>query len=160
MKNNISVCETDALFLLRNEDFKFLFMKRLITTHYSAGAFNTATLLLRLVFGILMMSHGYDKLVHFAAYKSHFMDFMGLGSTTSLLLVIFAEFFCALFIVIGLFTRLAAIPIIIVMVVALFMVNNHDFFGKGEMAALYLGAYLALLLVGPGKVSVDGMTGR
>ncbi len=135
-------------------------MKKLISTNYSAGAFNAAMLLLRLASGLLMMMHGYDKLVHFADYKSKFMNFLGLGSTTSLLLVIFAEFFCALFIVLGLFTRLAAIPLIIAMGVALFSAHKGDFFGEGEMASIYLGAYLCLLLVGPGKISVDGMTGK
>jgi putative oxidoreductase len=135
-------------------------MKKLLSTNYSSGMFNTALFFIRLVFGILMMKHGYDKLVHFAEMKTSFINFMGLGSTISLLLVVFAEFFCGLFIVIGLFTRLASVPIIICMSVALFKVHNADFFGKGEMAALYLGAFLAILLIGPGKASVDGISGR
>ena len=147
-------------FIIFISNLKETIMKKLISTNYSAGAFNTAMLLLRLFSGILMMSHGYQKLVHFAEFKSKFMDFMGIGSTTSLLLVIFAEFFCALFIVLGLFTRLAAIPLIIGMSVALFKAHNGDVFGDGEMSALFLAAFLTLLLVGPGKASVDGMTGK
>ncbi len=135
-------------------------MKRLLSTKYSAASFNAATLLLRIVSGTLMMNHGYDKLVHFAQYKGKFMNFLGLGQATSLSLVIFAEFFCALFIIIGLFTRLAAIPLIVVMCVALFKVNNGDFLGEGEKATLYLAAYLTLLFTGPGRVSVDGMVGK
>lgn len=135
-------------------------MKKLISTNYSTGAFNAAMLILRLTFGVLMMNHGYDKLVHFAEYKVKFMNFLGLGSTVSLLLVVFAEFFCALFIVLGLFTRLAAIPLIILLCVALFKAHNGHFFTDGEMAALFLGAYLAILLLGPGKISVDGMSGK
>jgi putative oxidoreductase len=65
-------------------------MKKLISTNYSAGAFNAAMLFLRLIFGVLMMNHGYDKLVHFTEYKAKFMNFLGLGSTVSLLLVVFA----------------------------------------------------------------------
>jgi len=135
-------------------------MKKMLTISYSAGAFNAAMLILRLAAGGLMMKHGYDKLVHFANYKTTFMSFLGLGSTTSLTLAIFAEFFCALFIMIGLFTRWAAIPLIITMGVALFKSHNGDFMGDGEMAALYLGAYLALLFVGPGRISIDGMIGK
>lgn len=122
--------------------------------------FNTALLLLRLIFGILMMKHGYEKLVHFSELKTEFMNFMGLGRTVSLLLTVFAEFFCALFIVIGLFTRLASVPLIICMAVALFKAHNSDFLGDGQMATLYLGVFLTLLLVGPGKASVDGISGR
>lgn len=135
-------------------------MKRLLSTKYSTASFNAATLLLRIVSGALMMNHGYDKLVHFAQYKGTFINFLGIGSAASLSLVIFAEFFCALFLIIGLFTRLATIPLIIAMCVALFKSHNGDFFGEGEMAALYLAAYLTLLLVGPGRVSVDGMVGK
>ena len=135
-------------------------MKRLLSTKYSAAAFNAATLLLRVASGVLMMNHGYDKLVHFAEKKNNFMNFLGIGSTASLSLVIFAEFFCALFIIIGLFTRLATIPLIITMGVALFMANNAQFFGDGEVSALYLSAYIIILLVGAGRVSVDGMVGK
>ena len=104
------------------------------------------------------MNHGYDKLVHFSTYKPKFINFLGIGQGTSLCLAIFAEFFCALFIVLGLFTRLAAIPLIIGMCVALFKAHNGDFFGDGEMATLYLGAFLTLLLVGPGRASIDRRT--
>ncbi|RYY64966.1 MAG: DoxX family protein, partial [Chitinophagaceae bacterium] len=82
------------------------------------------------------------------------------GQGMSLSLAIFAEFFCALFILIGLFTRLATIPLIIVMCVALFKAHNADFLGEGEMATLYLSGYLALLFIGPGKISIDGMMGK
>ncbi len=135
-------------------------MKKLFSTKYSAGAFNTAMLLLRLGFGILMMMHGYDKLVHFSTYQSKFIDFMGMGTTMSLALVVFAEFFCSLFIILGLFTRLATIPLIIVFSVALFKAHDADIFGKGEPAALFLFGFLALLFLGPGKASVDSMIGK
>jgi putative oxidoreductase len=135
-------------------------MRKLLSTKYSAGAFNTAMLVLRLGLGILMINHGYDKLMHFAQYKAEFMNFMGIGSTASLALVVFAEFFCSLFLIIGLFTRLSAIPLIITMLVALFKVHHGDAFGNGETVAIYLTGYLVLLLVGAGKVSVDGMMGK
>lgn len=135
-------------------------MKKLFSTSYTAGAFNAGMLVLRLGMGGLMMKHGYDKLVHFSQYKPQFMNFLGLGQGTSLALVIFAEFFCALFILLGLFTRLATIPVIIVMCMALFKAHNSDFLGEGEMATLFLCGYLTLLFVGPGKISVDGMMGK
>lgn len=135
-------------------------MRKLLSTKYSAGAFNAAMLLLRLGSGVLMMNHGYDKLIHFSKYKEGFISFLGMGSTISLAMVVFAEFFCALFIILGLFTRLACVPLVVAMAVALFDAHNAEFFGKGEMAALYLTAYLVLLLVGPGKISVDSMTGK
>lgn len=135
-------------------------MRKLLSTKYSAGAFNTAMLLLRLSFGILMMHSGYYKLVHFAELQPKFMNFLGIGTSMSLALVVFAEFFCSMFLILGLFTRFAAIPLIVVMCVALFKAHNGDVFGDGQTAALYLTGYLVLLLVGAGRVSVDSMIGK
>jgi putative oxidoreductase len=135
-------------------------MRKLLSAKYSDGAFNAGMLLLRLGLGVLMMHHGYHKLVHFAEEKAKMINFMGIGQGMSLALVVFAEFFCALFIVLGLFTRLAAIPLIVAMCMALFKAHDGQFFGQGEMAALYLVGFTALLCCGPGKVSVDGMIGK
>ncbi len=135
-------------------------MKKLLSTKYSKNGFNIAMLLLRLTMGLLMMSHGYQKLLDFAETKNTFMNFMGLGSSMSLALVIFAEFFCALFLILGLLTRGVVVPLVITMFVALYKAHNLDFMGDGEMATLYLGGFLTLLILGPGRVSVDGMTGN
>ncbi|MEO6229731.1 MAG: DoxX family protein [Ferruginibacter sp.] len=135
-------------------------MKKLLSTKYSAGAVNAALFVLRLGLGILMMNHGYDKLIQFGAKHNHFMNFLGIGSSLSYSLVIFAEFFCSLFLILGLFTRLAAIPLIIVMAIALFKVHNGHVFGNGEVVTLYLAGFLVILLLGPGRVSVDGMVGK
>jgi len=115
---------------------------------------------LRLGFGILILKHGYDKLSHFGDLQNKFMNFMGMGRTVSLVLDIFAEFFCAILLIMGLFTRLACIPLIIAMSVALFKVHNADFFGKGQVDTLYLLGFLAILLAGPGRASVDNMIGK
>jgi putative oxidoreductase len=135
-------------------------MKKLFSAKYSAGAINAATLVLRLGLGILMMHHGYHKLVNFGAEQAKMINFMGMGQSMSLALVVFAEFFCSLFLILGLFTRLATIPLIITMCVVVFKVSHADVFGNAQTATLYLIGYVALLLTGPGKVSVDGMIGK
>jgi putative oxidoreductase len=135
-------------------------MKKLLSTKYSAGAFNTAMLVLRLGVGTLMLMHGYDKLIHFAKYEPQFINLMGIGTTTSLALCIFGEFFCSLFLILGLFTRLASIPLIIVTLVIIFKASDGNPFGKAELPTLFLVGYIVLLLVGPGKVSVDSMIGK
>ena len=135
-------------------------MKSLLSTKYSAGAFSTAMLILRLVAGILMMNHGYGKLTHFDETAKFMPHLFGMSSSITTALVIFAEFFCSLFIILGLFTRLACVPLIITMCYALFITLHGEVFGKGELATLYLAAFKVLLLVGPGRVSVDSMTGK
>jgi putative oxidoreductase len=146
-----------------NEDlvsFQFIMMKKLLSTQYNSISFNISMLTLRLFAGILMMSHGYEKLIHFNEKKAIFHNFLGIGATNSLLLVIFAEFFCALFLMIGLFTRLVALPLIIVMAVAVFEVHQMDFFQTGEKASLFLSIFITLMLCGPGKASIDGIAGK
>jgi putative oxidoreductase len=135
-------------------------MRRILSTKYSAGAFNFAMLVLRLGLGILMLSHGYGKLIHFNAMKGNFINFLGLGSILSLVFDIFAEFFCSIFLILGLFTRLAVIPIMIAMSVALFKAHHGELFGAGERAAIYLACTITILFCGPGKISVDGMFGK
>lgn len=135
-------------------------MKALYSSKYYAGAVNTGLLLLRLGVGILILKHGYDKLANFNSSKYDFINFMHMGNKLSLALLIFAEFFCAILIILGMFTRFACIPLIFSFCVALFITHNGDFFGKGEMDTLYLTGFVALLFAGPGRISVDRFIGR
>ena len=140
-------------------------MKKLL---FSMSPLSTAgslsALVLRLVFGIFMLAgHGWGKMVGFADRMDVFPDPLGVGSAVSLGLAVFAEVICAFLISIGLLTRAALIPLIITMVVAAFMVHGGDpLFMSGaerskEPALLFLGAYVALFLSGPGKYSLDAM---
>lgn len=116
-----------------------------------------ALLILRLAFGgIMAYSHGYPKLMQLlGGGEIQFMNFLGLGTPTSLALAVFAEFVCALLIVLGAFTRLAAIPVMITMLVAVTMVHWNDPFGDKEFALLYFFAFAAIALAGAGWYSVD-----
>ncbi|HEX5153358.1 MAG TPA: DoxX family protein [Parafilimonas sp.] len=136
-------------------------MKKILSIKYSAGAFNFSMLLLRIVFGLLIIiNHGYFKLENFSTMQSKFYNFLGLGMKTSLVLCIFAEVLCALFVVLGLFTRFATIPLVITMLVAIFGANADKPLLESELALLYLGAFTTLLFCGPGKISVDGMINK
>ncbi len=135
-------------------------MKKLFSTKYSDNSISFALLLLRLSLGGLMITHGFKKLMNFAAKSANFADPFGIGGPASMSLTIFAEFFCAIFILIGLMTRLACIPLIIAMSVALFMSHDGKIFTEGEMAGLYLLGYIALFFTGPGKISMDRLIGK
>jgi putative oxidoreductase len=98
--------------------------------------------------------------MNFAAKSSTFTDPFHIGGPASMGLTIFAEFFCAVLIVLGLMTRLATIPLIVTMSVALFIAHKGEIFGDGEHAALYLAGYILLLFTGPGKISMDKLIGK
>lgn len=117
-------------------------------------------LLLRLAMGGLMIPHGYSKLAGFSSRSRGFADPFHIGGPASMSLAIFAEFFCAVLIVLGLMTRLATIPLIVAMSVAVFYSNNGDISGGGEKAALFLTGYIVLLFTGPGKASMDRLIGK
>ena len=131
-------------------------MKKIFSTSVSDNAFSFALLVLRVgAASLMMIQHGLDKLTHFEQKASKFYDPFNIGSTTSLSLVVFAEFFCAVFIILGLFTRLASIPLIIAMGVAVFMRHKGEFYGEGESAGLYLVCFIALAFLGAGRFSMD-----
>lgn len=130
-------------------------MKKMLFGKPSIKIQHLGLLILRVGFGLIMIpNHGWPKLIHFAERKNQFMNFMGLGSTTSLILVIFAELFCSILLMLGFFTRLAIIPLLITTFV---IMHTHDwaFFGKHELVTAFMIAYFALLLLGPGKYSLD-----
>ncbi len=111
-------------------------------------------LVLRLAAGI-MLTHGWPKLAGFSERAEKFADPLGVGPTGSLALVIFAEFFCTCFIVLGVFTRVSTIPLMFTMLVIIFLVHGGDPFGDKEMAVLYFLLYAAIFILGPGKFSLD-----
>ena len=136
-------------------------MKKLFSTKVSESTLSIALFLLRVgAASLMMIQHGLGKLQNFGARANTFSDPFGIGSTTSLSLVIFAEFFCAAFIILGLFTRLAAVPLVVAMGVALFIAHKGDLFGKGELPGLFLFCFLLLLLTGPGRFSLDRLIGK
>ena len=116
---------------------------------------NFSLLLLRLMAGSFMLVHGWPKLTNFSALAENFNP-IGIGNELSLALVVFAEVFCSLFIILGLFTRLALIPAIINMLVAVFVAHGSDPFSKKELGLFFLISYIILFLTGPGRYAIGG----
>ncbi len=112
-------------------------------------------LVFRIAIAVFMMNHGYAKLTKLIDGDLSFANPIGVGETASLILVVFSEFFCSLFIGLGALTRLASIPLIITMAVAAFITHGGDPFAKKEMALVYLLIYITILILGPGKYSID-----
>src|ERR1043166_1724354 len=130
-------------------------IRKMLTTGIEERKASIAVLILRVSAAAVMMPHGYGKMMHYAEKQEKFMNFLGLGGSVSLALVIFAEFFCSILLAAGLFTRFALIPLIVAMCVAVFKSHGGDIFGDGEHAFLYLAIFIPLLITGPGRYSGD-----
>lgn len=118
-------------------------------------------LVLRLGAGLfLAFGHGLAKLTAFPEKAATFADPIGLGPTVSLALVVFAEFFCALAVAAGFLTRLATLPVLFTMGVAAVAVHWDDGFKGMEKALLFAVLYLAILLTGSGKYSLESWLAR
>ena len=116
---------------------------------------NLGLFILRVGFSALMLTHGIPKLLQLLQGDFAFGDPLGIGAITSLILTVFAEAICSLFVLIGYKTRLACISLIITMLVAVFVVHLNDPFIKKELGLVYLIAFTAIALIGPGKFSLD-----
>ena len=136
-------------------------MKRLLTTSCTNSSFNLAVFVIRVTFGLLLLlNHGIAKMKNFGTLQERFYDPFHISHQGSLLLVLFAEVFCAAFIIMGLFTRLAAIPIVIELIVAVFLFHKGQPVSNFEPAILFLAAFVAILFMGSGKYSLDGVLGK
>jgi putative oxidoreductase len=111
-------------------------------------------LTLRLFFGFLFLTHGIDKLANFEVLSYSFPDPLGMGSHLSLVLVILAEVFCALTFIGGFLFRISLLPMLFAMFIAFFYAHGGSI-ADGELAFIYLGVFLLLLVTGPGRYSAD-----
>lgn len=115
-------------------------------------------LILRLSVGLsMLLLHGRGKLLNFSATAAKFPALFGLSPTVNAGLAVFAEVVCSALLILGLFTRFAALMLAITMSTAFFMVHKQALTGEhsGELALVYLFAYLTLLFTGAGKFSMD-----
>lgn len=134
------------------------FLKFITATNESGYSWGLLTI--RFVAGFLMMTHGYAKIENFSKYAEAFPDPLGVGSSISLSLIIGAEFFASIFLILGLFTRLALIPLIFGMGVAVFVIHGADPMQVKELAVIYMVIYIGLIISGPGKFSIDRLLSK
>ncbi len=110
---------------------------------------------LRILPSAFMLTHGYPKLMKLINGNTEFANPFGIGEAPTLFLAVVGEFICPVLMIIGFKTRWAAIPSAVTMLVAAFMIHADDPFATKEKALLYLVIFLVIILLGPGKYSVD-----
>ncbi|MFL9838004.1 DoxX family protein [Flavobacterium sp. ST-75] len=123
--------------------------------------YNFVLFLIRITIALFMLTHGLKKIdLLLSDEPVQFADPFGIGATASLMLTVFAEVVCSALLIIGLATRLAVLPLIITMVVAVFMIHGSDGFERQELGGIYLMVYVLLLITGSGKYSLDHLICR
>jgi|SRR6476620_2553289 len=131
-------------------------MKKIVSINKADNVTDMALLIARVGIAALMLTHGIPKLLMLlSGGPIQFPPMMGMSPELALGLTVFAEVVCSILILTGFVTRLASIPLIITMLVAVIMVHGSDPIGIKEPALHYLLVYIVLLLAGSGKYSVD-----
>ncbi|WP_312766397.1 DoxX family protein [Epilithonimonas sp.] len=131
-------------------------MKNINSTKPNSNLTDIMILVIRVSVGLSMLTHGIPKLETLVTSNHiEFMSFLGMGPIFSMVLAVFAEFLCSLFMIFGLFTRMACVPLMITMLVACFVAHGADTFKEQELSVLYFFLYFVILILGPGKFSID-----
>ncbi|MBD5188749.1 MAG: DoxX family protein [Bacteroidales bacterium] len=138
--------------------FKKIYIR---TTGYSYT--NMGRLFLRLFVGIMMMQFGVRQLMNFDQTVGSFPDFLGIPSDIGLILMIIIEIGCSFFIMCGFLTRLMSLFPLLAMTCAEAYLLSSDTTSSymltwdklGYLPVMFIGIYFFIILVGPGKISVD-----
>jgi putative oxidoreductase len=118
-----------------------------------------APLLGRLAVGLLFLSTGWGK-VHNIAKVTGFFEKLGIPAPGfNAVLVGYSELICGALLVLGLLTRLATVPLIVSMVIAILTAKRGDIHGLfdlvGQDEFTYLVVLVMIAVIGPGVASLD-----
>ncbi|MEO8492141.1 DoxX family protein [Pseudomonas sp.] len=106
--------------------------------------------------GFLLWVHGLPKLLHYREQLALIEDPFHLGAPVTLMLAIFAEVLCPVLIIAGVLTRLACLPILCVLLVALLVVHPQWTLFEGQFGWLLLIIFTSVLITGPGRLALGG----
>lgn len=121
----------------------------------SPSSYDLAALMMRLIFGGILVYHGIDKVLHYDLYLTMSKEIIGLPPKLAFNLVIFSELACSFFVAIGLLTRIAVLVPMFSMAVAWMVAQSNDKFQVKELAFLIWLLSFVVFVLGSGKYSVD-----
>jgi putative oxidoreductase len=130
---------------------------QIINPRPSQRLLDTGLLLFRLLAGFaLLRVHGLEKIANYEEEVRSIPDPFGLGGEVNVAIAIFSDVFCALLVMGGLFTRLASLAVMSTTLVGLLFVHINDPWHGRDVPMVYSIMFLVILLLGPGKYSLDG----
>lgn len=125
---------------------------------YAAARPDLGLLLLRLGGAyLLLMVHGLPKLQHYGDELAHIDDPLHLGRAVTLWLALLAEVLCPLAIAAGLLTRLACLPILVLLLVSMLAVHPAWSLAEGQFGWLLLVIFASIAVAGPGAYAVQSL---
>ena len=111
--------------------------------------------LLRILPSVMLLTHGIPKFQKLISGNFEFGDPIGIGAAPSLFLAVIGKFDCPILLILGYKTRWTALPPAFTMLVAATMVHGADPFSVKEKALLFLSYFVLIILLGPGRYSID-----
>lgn len=121
---------------------------------------NMGRLFLRLFLGVMLMQFGIRQIIHFDALD--FPAVLGMSSEVSLVVMIMIEIVCSVFVMCGFLTRIMLLPPFVAMTMAEYELLKNGlsdaipvWTAPGYLPIMFLGIIFFLILVGPGKISID-----
>ena len=120
-----------------------------------------APLLGRLAVGLVFMSTGWGKVHNIPKVIAFFTELGIPAPGFHAYLVAYSELLCGTALVIGLLTRLATVPLIVSMIVAILTAKRADLHGLFDLVGFdeftYLVVLVMIAILGPGSASVDAV---
>lgn len=130
------------------------------------GSQDLGKALLRIVLGVLILLHGISKLMAGPGFVIKVVTQAGLPEFVAYLVYI-GEVLAPLLLIVGLWTRLAALIVAVNMLAALALVHAQQLGQMSdtggwalELQGMYLAAALAVALLGAGRFSMGGIDGK
>jgi putative oxidoreductase len=139
-------------------------MKTTTTTQINTD--DTGKLVLRVALAIILLFHGVSKLIGGIGFVGDMLANVGAPAALGYLVYV-GEVVAPLMILAGIFTRPAALVVVINMIIAILLVHTSQFFTINEtggwaleLQGMFLFASAAVALLGAGRYSLGGAEGR
>jgi len=131
-------------------------IKKLLSYQPEFLSKDVTILVFRILVSLSMINtHGMKKILDFEGTVKHIPDPFGLGGEFSAVMAIIANIVAPIFVILGLCTRFAILPILSVTLLGFFVVHGNDPWPVRDVPLMYSLAYLGLFFLGAGKLSLD-----
>ena len=132
------------------------FFRHIVSVSTSAGTFNFSMLVFRVVLSLeLMVVHGFKKIGIHVAEAEKVPNPLHLPEVINNAFAISANLIFPVLVILGLFTRIAILPILAVTLTGYFVLHWNDALLIKDTPFMYSLSYLLIMVLGPGRYSVD-----